>query len=82
MESPEAIYHRVLLENQARLALQQKLDTVLGYATLVVVIAGATAAIPLLRSPGLQGLLLVPVVIFVPLAVWHDRVLRAIRERK
>jgi hypothetical protein len=82
MESPEALYHRLLLENQARLALQQKLDTGLGYATLVVVIAGAIAAIPLLHSPGLQGLLLIPVVIFVPLAVGHDRVLRAIRERK
>jgi hypothetical protein len=81
MESPDALYHRVLLENQARLALQQKLDTGLGYATLVVVIAGAIAAFPLLHSRGLQGLLLVPVVIFLPLAVWHDRVLRAIRER-
>jgi MutS domain V len=82
MESPEALYHRVLLENQARLALQQKLDTGLGYARVVVFLAGAIAAIPLLHSPGLQGLLLIPVVIFVPLAVGHDRVLRAIRERK
>ncbi len=82
MESPEALYHRVLLENQARLALQQKLDTGLGYATMVVFLAGAIAAIPLLHSPGLRGLLLIPVVIFVPLAVEHDRVLRAIRERK
>jgi hypothetical protein len=82
MESPEALYHRVLLENQARLALQQKLDIGLGYATMVVFLAGAIAAIPLLRSPGLQGLLLIPVVIFVPLAVGHDRVLRGIRERK
>jgi hypothetical protein len=82
MELPEALYHRVLLENQARLALQQKLDTRLGYATLVVFLAGAIAAIPLLRSPGLQGLLLIPVVTFAPLAVGHDRVLRAIRERK
>ena len=82
MESPEALYHRVLLENQARLALQQKLDTGLGYATMVVFLAGAIAAIPLLHSPGLQGLLLIPVVIFVPLAMGHDRVLRAIRERK
>jgi hypothetical protein len=82
MESPEALYHRVLLENQARLARQQKLDTRLGYATLVVFLAGAIAAIPLLRSPGLQGLLLIPVVTFVPLVVGHDRVLRAIRERK
>jgi hypothetical protein len=81
MESPEALYHRVLLENQARLALQQKLDTGLGYVTMVVFLAGATAAIPLLHSPGVQGLLLIPVVIFVSLAVWHDRVLRAIRER-
>ena len=69
MESPEALYHRVLLENQARLALQQKLDTGLGYAKMVVFLAGAIAAIPLLHSPGLQGLLLIPVVIFVPLAV-------------
>ena len=82
MESPEALYHRVLLENQARLALQQKLDTGLGYATMVVFLAGAIAAIPLLHSPRLQGLLLIPVVIFVSLAVGHDRVLRAIRERK
>src|ERR1700677_2804266 len=82
MESPEALYHRVLLENQARLARQQKLDTRLGYATMVVFLAGAIAAIPLLHSPGLQGLLLIPVVIFVPLAMGHDRVLRAIRERK
>jgi hypothetical protein len=82
MESREALYHRVLLENQARLALQQKLDTGLGYATMVLLLAGAIAAIPLLHSPGLQGLLLIPVVSFVSLAVGHDRVLRAIRERK
>jgi hypothetical protein len=82
MESPEALYHRVLLENQARLALQQKVDTGLGYATMVVFLAGAVAAIPLLHSPGLRGLLLIPVVIFVSLAVGHDRLLRAIRERK
>jgi MutS domain V len=82
MESPEALYHRVLLENQARLALRQKVDTGLGYATMVVFLAGAVAAIPLLHSPGLRGLLLIPVVIFVSLAVGHDRLLRAIRERK
>ncbi len=82
MESPEAVYRRLLLENQARLALQQKLDTGLAYATMVVFLAGAIAAIPLLHSPGLRSLLLIPVVIFVPLAVGHDRVLRAIRERK
>src|SRR5277367_1291316 len=82
MESPEALYHRVLLENQARLALQQKLDTGLGYAKMVVFLAGAIAAIPLLHSPGLQGLLLIPVVIFLPLAVEHDRVLGSLRKRK
>jgi hypothetical protein len=82
MASPEAIYYRVLLENQTRLTLQQKLDTGLGYATMVVFLTGAIAAIPLLHSPRLQGLLLIPVVIFVALAVGHDRVLHAIRVRK
>jgi MutS domain V len=82
MESREAVYHRVLLENQARLARQQKLDTGLGYAQMAVFLAGAIAAVLLLHSPGLQGLLLIPVAIFVPLAVVHDRVLRAIRERR
>ncbi len=82
MESPEAVYRRLLLEKQARLARQQKLDTGLGYAKMVVFLAGVIATILLLHTPRLQGLLLIPVVIFVPLAVWHDRVLRAIRERK
>jgi hypothetical protein len=82
MELPEALYHRALLENQAQLALQQKLDTGLGYAKMVVFLAGVIAAILLLHSPRLQGLLLIPVVIFAPLAVGHDRVQRAIRERK
>ena len=82
MESPEAVYHRVLLENQARLARQQKLDTGLGYAKIAVFLAGAVAAVLLLHSPGLQGLLLIPVIIFVPLAVVHERVLRGLRERR
>jgi hypothetical protein len=82
MESPEAVYHRVLLENQARLARRQKLDTGLGYAKMAVFLAGAVAAVLLLHSPRLQGLLLIPVVIFVPLAVVHERVLRGLRERR
>jgi MutS domain V len=82
MEPSETAYRRLLLENQARSNSQQKLDARLGYAKMAVFLAGAVGAVLLLHSPGLLGLLFIPVVLFVVLAVVHDRVLLALRERK
>jgi hypothetical protein len=82
MESPEAVYRRALQENESRLGGLQKQDTALGYVKVAVFLAGAIAGVLLLHSPGLQALLLIPVVIFVPLAVGHENVLRDMRARK
>jgi hypothetical protein len=82
MESPEAVYRRALQEHESCLDLLQKQDTALGYAKVAVFLAGAIAGVLLLHSPGLQALLLIPVLIFVPLAVRHENVLRDMRARK
>lgn len=80
MGSPEVVYARALLENQAQLARRQKLDTGLGYTRLAVFLAGAAVAVLLLHSPALQGLLVIPVVLFISLAVAQDRIRRSLRD--
>ena len=83
MESPEAVYRRLLLENLSRLALEQGQDTKLGYAKMAIFLATVIAAVVLLlHSPNLLGLLLIPALIFVLLEVVHERVLRSLRKRK
>jgi len=80
MESPAAVYSRLLVENRARLAHEQNWDRRLGYSKAGVFLIGAVAAVLLLHSPPLLWLLLIPLAIFIPLAVAHDRVLRRVQD--
>ncbi len=80
MESPAAVYSRLLVESRTRLAHEQKWDRRLGYGKVAVFLTGALAAVLLLHSPSLLWLLLIPVAVFVVLAVAHDRVLRRVRD--
>ena len=83
MEPPAIVYQRLLAENQAQLVHEQGQDTGLGYAKIVVFLVEAiVASILLLRPPAHFGLLLIPVLIFVPLAIAHERVLQSLRNRK
>jgi hypothetical protein len=82
-ESPGVVYNRLLLENRARLILEQDHDTKLGYSKMVIFVAGAVAAaVLLLQHQRLLPLLLIPALIFVLLVVVHERVLRSLRKAK
>ena len=76
MESAEAVYRRLLVENEARVERERKRHIWLGYAKVADFLAGVIAAFGLLRSGGLLWLLLIPVALFVVLVVVHDRVIR------
>jgi len=83
MELPDAVYRRLLLENLTRLTVDQRQDTRLGYVKIAIFLATVVAAVvALLYSPNLLGLLLIPALIFVLLAVVHERVLRSMEDRK
>jgi hypothetical protein len=76
VESAEAVYRRLLVENEARVERERKRHIWLGYAKVADFLAGVIAAFGLLRSGGLLWLLLIPVALFVVLVVVHDRVIR------
>lgn len=78
MESPAAVCQRRLLENRACLVREQQRDRWLGYTKVAVFLGGAIAAVALLHTPALLRYLLIPIILFVALAVVHDRVLRRV----
>jgi hypothetical protein len=76
VESAEAVYRRLLVENQARVERERTRHIWLGYAKVADFLAGAIAAGVLVHARGPFSLLLIPAAIFVVLVVVHDRVLR------
>jgi len=76
VESAEAVYRRLLVENQARVERERGRHIWLGYAKLADFLAGAIAAGVLVHTRGPFSLLLIPVAIFGALVVVHDRVIR------
>lgn len=82
MESPQSVYRQMLEKNQARIACGREVDRRLGWLKILVFIVGAVMAVALLHPPQRLLYLLVPLVIFVILAVVHERVLRGLRERE
>jgi hypothetical protein len=84
VESAGAVYQRRLLENQARMGRERRRHIRLGYSKVAVFLAGVPAALVLLHSRTLRGLLplCLLLVIFVVLVVVHDRVIRRLRKRE
>ena len=77
---PEAEYRRRLEVLRATESRCRRRDTRLGIAKLTLLLAGIALAIWILTTR-LSGIywVLVPVLLFVPLAVLHERVVRSIR---
>lgn len=80
MESVEAVYRRLLVENNARVERERKRHFWLGYAKLAGFLAGAIAAWILLHTHGPYVLLLIPIAIFAALIVMHAGVLRRLEK--
>jgi hypothetical protein len=76
VESAEAVYRRLLIENQARVERERGRHNWLGYSKVAVFLAGVIAAGVLVHTRGPFSLLLIPFAIFVVLVVIHDRVIR------
>lgn len=79
VESPRAVYGRLLLENETRLAREKAWDRWLGYGEIFVFLMLVLSAIALLHSPDRLWLLLIPATIFLCLIVFHERILRRVR---
>jgi len=76
VESVEAVYRQLLVENRTRAERERRRHVALGYAKLADFLAGVIAAAVLVHTRGPFSLLLIFLLIFVLLLVVHDRVLR------
>jgi MutS domain V len=81
-ESPHATYSGLLQQNQGKLLVQQRWDTVLGIAKLAVGILTVVLVVWFLHELHGFRLLLIPVALFIVLAIVHERVLTRIRALK
>jgi hypothetical protein len=76
--SPLEEYRRRLAERRAAEAIQERRHQALGNARLVTLTAGAVLFWVIFRlHVAASAWLAVPILVFVALVVWHDRVLRA-----
>ena len=75
--TPEDEYHDRLRARQATLARWNAIDARVSYARLATFGAGALLAVPVMLKAVTGWLLVVPLVLFIALVVYHDRVLRA-----
>ena len=77
--TPESVYHQRLEVLRFELAQHQKRYSYLGYANLSVLALGITAAIWIVVSrPISLYWIFLPAALFIFIAVWHERVSRAI----
>src|SRR5579863_6106177 len=79
---PAALYAERLKQLQLEQAADQERERQLGYAKVAVAFVTLMSAIILLYFSKLIWLLLLPVVVFVWLALWHETQLRQIRWRQ
>jgi hypothetical protein len=78
---PEREYGRQLEVLRELRARQERQDSRLGYVTLVLAIAGLIIAVWILTvHTHLIYFVLLPAALFVLFAVWHERVIRALRK--
>src|SRR5664279_182780 len=79
---PASVYSDRLKELHRLQAAEQKQERLLGYAKVALALATLLSAALLLRSPTVLELLLAPVLLFVVLAVLHEKRLSALRLRQ
>ena len=79
--SPAAVYRRQLQELQRAQAIDQKRERLLGYVKVAIVLSAIVTGLLFLRDRVVLELLLAPAVLFVVLAVLHEKVLHAIDRR-
>ncbi|HEX4032116.1 MAG TPA: mismatch repair protein [Terracidiphilus sp.] len=82
IESPLAVYQRLLAQNRDQLAYQQKWDRRLGYAKLAIGLLLVALMVWFVHERHGGWLLLIPVAAFVVLAIAHEKVLTRIQELK
>lgn len=81
-DDPAALYSGELRVLEAAQAAEQSRERQLGYAKIGVALFTLIAAVILLRLAAYLEFLLLPVALFVVLAVWHEKRLQSIRSRK
>ncbi|MGA2535020.1 MAG: mismatch repair protein [Terracidiphilus sp.] len=81
VDSPSAIYAQRLAALNLLQDAEKRRENLLGYAKLGTLAVTAVAAVLLLRFPKVLELLLVPVSVFLLLAILHEKVIRRMRFR-
>jgi hypothetical protein len=81
-DDPAGLYSGQLRVLEAAQAAEQTREKQLGYAKIGVALFTIVAAVILLRFAAYLEFLLLPVALFVVLAVWHENRLQSIRLRK
>ncbi len=80
-KTPAEVYsHRLQELNQAQSAEAQR-EKRLGFAKLVVAAVTLICGVLLLRRPAIIEFVLVPVALFVVLAIWQEKLIRSLRLR-
>jgi len=82
IESPLALYRRLLAQNRDQLAYLQKWDWGLGYAKLATMPLLAALMVRFVFELHGAWLMLIPVAAFIVLAIAHEKVLTRIQELK
>lgn len=80
-EAPSDVYSRELSRLAALQALDRRRERILGYAKLVIAVLALIALLPLSRHVTGLALLLVPIIVFIVLAVRQEKLLTSIRYR-
>ncbi|MGD0892184.1 MAG: mismatch repair protein [Terracidiphilus sp.] len=80
-ESPDAVYKRRLQELEREQRVEQRREKRLGFAKLAVVALTLIAAIVLLRYTAFLEILVVPILLFIVLAVMQEKLIRRVRIR-
>jgi MutS domain V len=76
---PDAVYTGRLAESRTVLLAEQQRDRRFGYAKLTVLALLFFGAIALVRTPARLAWLLIPLAVFVVLAILHEKVLQRVR---
>jgi hypothetical protein len=80
-ESPDAVYKRRLQELEREQRVEQRREKRLGFAKLAVAALTLIAAIVLLRYTAFLEILVVPILLFIVLAVVQEKLIRRVRIR-
>lgn len=80
-DTPAGVYSRRLEELEAKQAEAKRRERLLGYAKLAIGLPTILSAVLLIHHPAAMTLLLLPVAIFVVLAILHEKSIEFLRHR-